>query len=371
MSKEKAITFVVTKDCQLACKYCYQVGKNSKERMSLSLAKRAVDIILSENSLFTEDKVVWDFIGGEPLLEIELINEICNYIHSECERLGHKWRDNYSIRITTNGLLYNNRAVQQFIQKYKDRITISISFDGIKEKQDLNRIFPNGSGSYDKVIVCVKKWIEDFVDVGTKMVISSEDIPYIKDSGIYLLELGIRRLDMNFVLEDVWKEGDDKLIEEQLIAFADAIIDKELYANRKIYVFEESLGHPFNPKFESIPCGSLMLSVDSAGLFYTCMRFAKFSLTKREARIVGNVQDGIDKNKLRPYYVVDELSQSPHKCRTCEVATGCRWCPAENYDNSETGTMFERFTAICKIHKAKVRAKNYYWNKLKAKNNYV
>ena len=47
--------------------------------MSLSLAKRAVDIILSESSLFTEDKVVWDFIGGEPLLEIELINEICNF----------------------------------------------------------------------------------------------------------------------------------------------------------------------------------------------------------------------------------------------------------------------------------------------------
>ena len=30
----KNITFIVTKDCQLACKYCYLVGKNEKERMS-------------------------------------------------------------------------------------------------------------------------------------------------------------------------------------------------------------------------------------------------------------------------------------------------------------------------------------------------
>ena len=30
----KSITFIVTKDCQLACKYCYLVGKNTKERMS-------------------------------------------------------------------------------------------------------------------------------------------------------------------------------------------------------------------------------------------------------------------------------------------------------------------------------------------------
>ena len=29
----KNITFIVTKDCQLSCKYCYLVGKNEKERI--------------------------------------------------------------------------------------------------------------------------------------------------------------------------------------------------------------------------------------------------------------------------------------------------------------------------------------------------
>ena len=42
----KNITFIVTKDCQLACKYCYLVGKNEKERMSWSVAKAAIDFIL-------------------------------------------------------------------------------------------------------------------------------------------------------------------------------------------------------------------------------------------------------------------------------------------------------------------------------------
>ena len=36
----KSITFIVTKDCQLACKYCYLVGKNEKERMSWDIAKK-------------------------------------------------------------------------------------------------------------------------------------------------------------------------------------------------------------------------------------------------------------------------------------------------------------------------------------------
>lgn len=40
----KSITF--TKDCQLACKYCYLVGKNEKERMPWEVAKAAIDYIL-------------------------------------------------------------------------------------------------------------------------------------------------------------------------------------------------------------------------------------------------------------------------------------------------------------------------------------
>lgn len=76
----KNITFIVTKDCQLACKYCYLVGKNEKERMSWETAKAAIDYILDREKEFPQESVVWDFIGGEPFLEIDLIDKICDYI---------------------------------------------------------------------------------------------------------------------------------------------------------------------------------------------------------------------------------------------------------------------------------------------------
>ena len=81
----KAITFIVTKDCQLACKYCYLVGKNEKERMSFEVAKAAIDYVLDRetDSNFSYESVVWDFIGGEPFLEIDLIDKICDYIKQE------------------------------------------------------------------------------------------------------------------------------------------------------------------------------------------------------------------------------------------------------------------------------------------------
>lgn len=50
----KTITFIVTKDCQLACKYCYLVGKNTTERMSWKVAKAAIDYILEHEDQFPE-----------------------------------------------------------------------------------------------------------------------------------------------------------------------------------------------------------------------------------------------------------------------------------------------------------------------------
>ena len=76
--RAKSITFIVTKDCQLACKYCYLVGKNSKEKMSWEVAKQAIDYILDREDDMGEESVVWDFIGGEPFLEIDLIDQICD-----------------------------------------------------------------------------------------------------------------------------------------------------------------------------------------------------------------------------------------------------------------------------------------------------
>ena len=46
------------------------------------------------------------------------------------------------------------------------------------------------------------------------------------------------------------------------------------------------------------------------------------------------------------------------------MASGCAWCQGENYDAADTDTIYQRSTAICKMHKARVRSNNYYWNKL-------
>ena len=366
----KNITFIVTKDCQLACKYCYLVGKNTKERMSWEVAKQAIDYILDNecDPVFNYESVVWDFIGGEPFLEIELIDRICDYIKVELYRRNHHWFNSYRFSFSTNGINYHTTKVQEFIKKNQGHLSIGISIDGNEMKHDLNRIYKGEGekGSYQDVVRNVPLWLEQFPNGGTKVTISSADIPYIKESVLHLYSLGIHEVNINCVFENVWQEGDDAKFEEQLISLADAIIDGALYENYVCSFFTEEMGKPMDCELQNQNwCGAgKMLSIDAVGNFYPCTRFAQYSLRDKKAWIIGNVQDGIDKNKLRPFLTLDRCTQSTQECVDCEVAEGCAWCQGENYDTADTPTVYQRATAICKMHKARVRANNYYWNKL-------
>lgn len=363
----KNITFIVTKDCQLACKYCYLVGKNTKERMPWKVAKQAIDYILGHEADFPEESVIWDFIGGEPFLEIDLIDHICDYLKTEMFRRDHHWFNSYRFSFSTNGINYHEDKVQHFIQKNHEHLSIGITIDGTELKHDLNRIYKgSGRGSYQDVVRNIPLWLAQFPDAGTKVTISNADIPYIKESVLHLYSLGIHEVNINCVFEDVWQPGDDSLFEAQLMELADALIDGGYYRDYACSFFSEYIGKPLDPVKDNVNwCGAgRMLAVDAAGMFYPCTRFAQYSLRSKEARVVGNVRDGIDRNKLRPFLTLDRCTQSPQKCIDCEVAQGCAWCQGENYDAADTSTIFQRATAICRMHKARVRANNYYWNKL-------
>lgn len=339
--------------------------------MSFDTAKKAIDLILQDENICKTESVIWDFIGGEPFIEVELIDKICDYIKKKMFEMNHHWFNSYRFSMTTNGINYDNHKVQNFIKKNHLHLSIGITIDGTKRKHDLNRIWKNSTtdneiGSYEDVVRNLPLWIEQFPLSGTKVTISSDDIPYITESVLHIFELGIKEVNINVVFENVWKDGDDKLFEKQLIELADEIIDRNLYTEYACSFFSEEIGKPVDYKVENNNwCGTgKMMSIDASGNIYPCTRFAAYSLREKKPIIIGNVNDGIDSNKLRPFLSLDRVTQSPQKCLDCEVASGCAWCQGENYDAADTDTIYQRSTAICKMHKARVRANNYYWNKL-------
>lgn len=83
--KAKSITFQVTDACNLCCSYCYQFHKGTHV-MSFETAKKFIDYIFDckhkPNTPFYIDNtagLIIDFIGGEPFLQIDLIEQITDY----------------------------------------------------------------------------------------------------------------------------------------------------------------------------------------------------------------------------------------------------------------------------------------------------
>ncbi len=358
------LQFIVTENCNLRCKYCYITHGNTGISLEFDTAKKFIDYVI-ENTTNKSPNVILDFIGAETLLEVDLIDQITDYFKWITFERGLDWYWNYRISICTNGVNYGTPKVQRYIQKNKNKISMTITLDGTKEKHDLQRVFPDGSGSYDTIIKNVPLWLSEFVG-NTKVTFAHSDLPLLKDSIIHLWNLGIRDVSANVVFEDVWESGDDKIFENQIILLADYIIDNKLLYNHYCTLFSDSIGEPYGEEQLSITaCGAgRMLAVGPGGKLYPCLRYKDYSLNNRNEICIGNLDDGIDFDKVRPFRTAMFRMQSDSECLNCEVATGCGFCQGFNYDSADTDTNFQRAKYICKMHKARVRANNYFWARL-------
>lgn len=361
------ITFVVTQECNLRCKYCYMTGKNNANKMSFEVAQRAIDYFVdNKEQFFDSDYIVLDFIGGEPLLEIELIDRIIDYFKVTTYTKRSQWFGKYRINIGTNGILYSSQKVQEFIFKNKNMISVGITIDGTKEKHDMQRVYPDGSGSYEDVVKSHLLSLKQMIGSGTKVTFSHTDLPLLKDSIIHLWSLGLNDIPANVVFEDVWKDGDHIIFEKQLTELADYIINHNLWGKCNVTFFTENIGfHREESDLLQSSCGTgRMFCIDAGGDIYSCVRFMKYSLNNKPAIKYGNIYEGIDKDKMRPFKVLYEKYMDDNECIECPVNSECRYCPGYNYDMSKKDTVFYRDKAICKMHKARVRANNYYWGRL-------
>ena len=91
----KSLTFQVTDDCNLCCSYCYQQNKGH-HKMPFEVAKKFIDYVFKnrtiEGSPFCDKDVrglTLEFIGGEPLLEIDLIDQICEYFETKLNEIPY------------------------------------------------------------------------------------------------------------------------------------------------------------------------------------------------------------------------------------------------------------------------------------------
>lgn len=371
----RTVTWQVTDDCNLKCSYCYQINKG-KRVMSLETAKKFVDMLLAcdESCDYINPTIspfiVLEFIGGEPMLEVDLIDEILTYWRKRTIELQHPWATRYYISICSNGTLYKEPNVQRFLQKYKDKLSFSVTLDGNKELHDACRVFPDGTGSYDLASAACKDWMRRGYYMGSKITIAPGNITHVFDAIKHMIDLGYQEINANCVYEKGWEPKHATELYKQMKRVSDYMIDNSLEDEVFISLYSESFFVPKKENDLDLWCGGdgMMLSCDPDGYLYPCIRFMESSLSDEVPPIrIGTVDTGIGHTQQECDHIhcmdcITRRTMSNDECFYCPIAEGCSWCAAYNYQDS--GSLDSRATYYCIMHKARSLANAYYWNRL-------
>lgn len=366
------ITFQVTEDCNLNCSYCYQTNK-SKKRMSLDTAKKAIDLILNDTQYCRSDRkgaCILEFIGGEPLLEIDLIENIYRYFVEKASILNHEWLFHHRISICSNGILFNSPRVIDFLNTYGLITSMAITIDGPKELHDSCRKFHDGTGSHDIVEKSVHLAQNRFRLPDTKVTISPENLKWLSTIIPYFYE-NFKYTDImaNCTFEGPWTISDANLFYHELKYISEYCDKNDTYEKLFISLFEEKFFTPMDYSTDDKNwCGGCgdMIAISPDGYIYPCLRYMPSSIGNlSEHMIIGHVDRGIltkscEKCLHKELTSITATSQSTETCIHCPVASGCAWCSAYNYES--TGTVNKRVTNICLMHKARALANCLYWN---------
>lgn len=369
----KTVTFIVTHQCNLRCTYCYEHNKSDK-KMTLETAKKCVDLLFAEdarNSELVNDTeahgLIIEFIGGEPFLEIELIDQTMEYFLNRAIELDHRWRTQYMINISTNGTLGEDERIRRFIKKYDGRLSVSVTIDGAKEAHDACRVDLAGNGSYDRAIKMFRAVGGPQRRGSTKYTIAPGNIDKFAQAVRHLvMEEGVAALNCNCVYEEGWTLEHAQILYWQLKEVSDMLLEsgKDSYVS----ILDWEAGNPMPETETQNWCGGdgRMLAFEVDGTVLPCMRYSSISISGQPSLRIGDVDSGIavredDRERLAQLRAITRQSQSEQTCLDCPIASGCGWCTAYNYEMS--GTPNKRMTYICDMHKARVLAQCYHWNR--------
>lgn len=350
------LTLNVANACNMNCGYCYANGGtyHSKENlMPFSIAKKAVDLFVARYGEIGSIK----FIGGEPLLNVDVVCNLCDYVRNIFEH--GKIPSMPDFIIATNGTILDDRIIDYSI-RYKWRV--GLSFDGPESIHSIVRTFRDGKTTVSAIKDNIVRWRKAtdgkcptsvnacYSGIHQKNGVTVTDaIKYMKE------ELGFEKV--NIVPVDASKDSSFGLIDDD--CFLDAI--KEIldissdeyrkYMFTKLKKMEKVLRTHHSMPEHVCKAGLSTFGVSAKGVISPC-----HMLTDENGFYMGTVQDenlfdsptftDIQK-KLREYNRFNN-----EKCRNCFANRLCIGCLGGN--EFRTGNPFESDPVVCSMIKGAV-----------------
>lgn len=358
--------FILTEQCNLACKYCFLgngIQKNSmqtvvRKKMSKEVAEQAVKYFARQthyNEEHFSDRKEIIFYGGEPLLNFEVLKhtvETCQKCQKE-NLLTH----NLDFSIVTNGILLTDEIINYFIE---NNIAVSISIDGADEFSNLNRVDKLGKPIFNKLVEKIGSARSKGLEIGLSITLTEALLNNTDTLVDFLLHYDIHNVSFNILMKTGGFEISPDYFERAtafILNFYEETKQLGIYEDR----FNRKLTSFINSQVYFSDCaatsGSQIVITPSGniGICHGCTGDGNY--------IIGNIYDSqiIQKNKEVVQW--SQITPINHEsCLTCEALGICGGgCPV-NAIKGRDSNLYEAIDDTFCIH-AKATLK-YLINKL-------
>lgn len=336
MENVKHITLTLTEACNLRCVYCYEAYKNTRN-MTFEKAVEILDTELNADDEF--DYVEIAFHGGEPLLEYELLHNICEYVWA------HSYKHNYYFFATTNGTQLTD-AMKQWFSENSYRIMLGLSLDGTPLVHNHNR-----SNSYSKIDFdfFIKHWPQQPV----KMTISDFTVNYLSSSIQHIHELGFQ-VTANFAFGIDWSSTNLDRLDAELANLVEYYLQHpELEVCSLLNQSFQNIGAHFQ---RWCGAGTSMRVYDVDGKLFPCHFFQGFAIGDEKSKASESIDFRDDRLFIN------------NTCKECVLLPMCPTCYGFNF--ASTGDIAKRDEGICELTKHCVLAASYLaYQRLKQQDN--
>lgn len=303
----KAIILLITYDCNLRCSYCYEPQK-SQLKMSIDSAKRVLNKTIN-NLDDSYDSIIVQFMGGEPLLNFNLIKEVSEWLWKQEKDLKVRIKN---IHAPTNGTILTPE-MKKWLIKNKDKFSLALSYDGNKIMQDLNR-------SYSAKKIDMKFFAETFPDVAIKMTLSPATIGEFYEGYKFLLEQGFKEIGPSLAIGDNigWNKEHLQILKEQLDLLINYFIEHPNV--KRVGNFALPIWNILDKNAPDLACrvGRDIICYDYDEKSYPCHIFSPISMNALKSQQSTNLN-------------FDKIRENPSPCKSCVLNKVCSRCYGINY----------------------------------------
>jgi His-Xaa-Ser system radical SAM maturase HxsB len=345
---------VPTIRCNHKCIYCHSNARPISSKgfdMDKKTAHDVVDFILQTPS----DAVTIEFQGGEPLLNLEIIQEIVNYAKTKNKQI----KKDLKFDLVSNLSLLDHDILRYLI---KEKINIGTSLDGPENVHNKNRILTRNN-SYKQTTYWINEIkINHNYPINALMVTTRHSLPYSEEIVDEYIKNNLDWIRLRH-LDSLGYAHNNKSIDysaEEYMVFWKKAVDHLIKQNKDYKITEGFIKliiqklngiHPNYADFES-PCGAIIsqLAYSYNGDIYTCDEGRQYEVFK-----LGNVKKDKYKEIIKSPTSCNMLLSSINDsllCDSCAYKPFCGVCPVCNFADENNLIPNLSKNKRCKIYKS-------------------